>query len=206
MFEKENNLILCETEKNSEEIDSSTDPMEAGELAADIISHVLNDRIETLSLEPNSQTSAHLEVVENFMDSEDSAKDATKLSPEPVRISARLAAKQSIAHQIQKQIVFKPKKQEEDIVMHSYSWIFFDKDVDMEEEVEDTTAVKPPNREMFVKQVNIPVLRRSSRLAEQLTGQRKGVKRVMEEKEEVRINKDMRKPWNYGTSGGRKPL
>ena len=57
-----------------------------------------------------------------------------------------------------------------------------------------------------MKQVNIPVLRRSSRLAEQLTGQRKGANRVMEEKEEVRMDKVMRKPWNYGTGGGRKPL
>ena len=145
---------------------------------------------------------------DNVVDSEDSAKDAMKmkLSPEPVRSSAKLAGKQSFVHQIQKQIIFKPKKQDEVILMHSYSWIFFDKDIDMEEEVEDTTTANPPNQEMLVKQVNIPVLRRSSRLAEQLTGPRKGAKRVMEEKEEVRMEKAMRKPWNYGTGGGRKPL
>ena len=47
----------------------------------------------------------------------DSDKDATKISQEPVRSSAILAAKQTIVHQIQKQIVYKPKKQDEDIVM-----------------------------------------------------------------------------------------
>ena len=209
MFDEENNEEFGETEKNSEEIDSSTDPIEAGELSADIISHVLNDRIETLSLEPNSQTSEHLEVennTENVMDSEDSAKDATKLSLEPVRTSVRLAAKQSIAHQIQKQIVFKPKKQDEDIVMPSYSWIFSDEDVDVEEEVEDATSVDPNNKKMLEKEGNIPVLRRSSRLAEPLTGQKKGAKRVLEEKEEVRMDKVMRKPWNYGKGGGRQTL
>ena len=85
--------------------------------------------------------------------------------------------------------------------MHSYSFIFFDKDTDMEEKVEDT--VNPPNWKMLAKQIYFPVL------AKQLTGQRKAVKSVMEEKkekEEVRMDKVMRKPWNYGTSIGRKTL
>ena len=55
--------------------------------------------------------------------------------------------------------------------MPSYSWIFSDEDVDVDEEVEDATSVYPNNKKMLEKDGNIPVLRRSSRLAEQLTGQ-----------------------------------
>ena len=48
---------------------------------------------------------------DNVVNSEDAVKDAMKISPEPVRYSARLSVKQSFVHQIQQQIVFKPKKE-----------------------------------------------------------------------------------------------
>ena len=85
--------------------------------------------------------------------------------------------------------------------MHSYSWIFSDEDVDMEAEVEDVTSGFLHNKEILEKEESIPFLRRSYRLVEQSTGLRKRAKRVMEEKGEVRMDKVLRKPWNYGTVG-----
>jgi hypothetical protein len=181
------------------------------DFGADIVRQVLDEFFETLSLESEIEHQESISYIDASQDvkeeemvndleanefDQDSAKAAMKITQPPARSSARLAAKQISVEKIQKKIISKPeKKKEEDIVMECFSWIFSDDDVNMEEENEDVK-----------KKEDLPGVRRSSRLAEKMTGQKMGEKRLREEQEEVQMKKMIRKPWNYGASGGRRTL
>ena len=132
----------------------------------------------------------------NDLEANKSAKAVMKIIPPPVRSSDRLSAKEISVEKIQHKIISKPrKKKDEDIVMKCFSWIFSDDAVNMEEEDEDVK-----------KKEDMPGERRSFRLAAKMAGQKMLEKRLRKEQGEVQMKKINRKPWNYGTSGGRSTI